>query len=172
MLDGLVHREPDGRGLFAGNDHVDVVAAAQAMVGDGEQAIGIGRQIDPDDFGFLVDDVVMKPRVLVREAVVRPGARRATRAVIERGDGRPGNVIADLQPLGVLVEHRIDDVDERLVTGEEPVPPVSRYPSEPALALMFAQHFHDPAVGEDGRLIEPVRQSRRGWSLPARPASG
>jgi hypothetical protein len=31
-------------------------------------------------------------------------------------------VIAHLQPLGVLVEHRIDDVDERLVAGEEAMP--------------------------------------------------
>jgi hypothetical protein len=34
----------------------------------------------------------------------------------------PRNVITDFQPFGVLVEHRIDDVDEGLVAGKETVP--------------------------------------------------
>ena len=36
MLDGRVHVQPLRRGLLAGDDHVDVIAAAQAMVGDGQ----------------------------------------------------------------------------------------------------------------------------------------
>ena len=70
MFDRLVHRQPCGRGLFAGDDDVDVVAAAQAMVGDGEQAVGIGRQIDADDLGLLVHDVIDEAGVLVGEPVV------------------------------------------------------------------------------------------------------
>ncbi len=70
MFDRLVHRQPHRRGLFAGDDDVDVIAAAQAMVGDGEQAVGIGRQIDAHDLGLLVHDVINEAGVLMREAVV------------------------------------------------------------------------------------------------------
>ena len=55
--------------------------------------------------------------------------------------------IAHLQPLGVLVEHRVDDVDERLVAGEEAVPAGEQVALEPALALVLAQHLHHPPVG-------------------------
>ena len=39
-----------------------------------------------------------------------------------------------LQPFGVLVEHRIDDVNERLVAREEAVPPGQQVAFQPALA--------------------------------------
>ena len=45
-LTACVHVQPLRRRLLAGDDHVDAVAAAQAMVGDGQQRIGVGRQID------------------------------------------------------------------------------------------------------------------------------
>ena len=42
--------------------------------------------------------------------------------VIQRRDGTPpGNGASDLQPFGVLVEHRIDDVNEGLIAGKETV---------------------------------------------------
>ena len=59
---GVVHAEPRRRRLLAGHDHVDVVAAAQAVVGDGQQAVGVRRQVDADDVGLLVDDVVDEAR--------------------------------------------------------------------------------------------------------------
>ena len=59
-----------GSGVLAGDDHVDVVAAAQAVVGDRQQAVGVRRQVDPHDVGLLVDDVVEEAGVLVGEAVV------------------------------------------------------------------------------------------------------
>ena len=52
-----------------------------------------------------------------------------------------------LQPFGVLVEHRIDNVDERLVTGEQAVPPRQQVTLQPSLALVLGEHFHDPALG-------------------------
>jgi hypothetical protein len=70
VRDRLVHRREVQRGLLAGDDHVDVVAAAQAVVSDREQAVGVGREVDPDDLRLLVDDVVDEARVLVREPVV------------------------------------------------------------------------------------------------------
>jgi hypothetical protein len=70
MLHGRIHVEILQRGLFAGDNDVDVIAAPQTVVCDGEQRVGIRRQIDADDFGLLVDDVIDKARVLVAEAVV------------------------------------------------------------------------------------------------------
>ena len=68
--DRVVHREVVERRLLARDDHVDVVAAAQAVVGDREQRVRVRRQVDADHLGLLVDDVVDEARVLVREAVV------------------------------------------------------------------------------------------------------
>ena len=147
MLHGLIHRQPLRRGLLAGDDHVDVVPAAQAVVGDREQAVGVGRQVDADHLRLLVDDVVDEAGVLVAESVmVLPPDVRAEE-VVERGDRpAPGDVVAHLQPLGVLVEHRVDDVNERLVAREEAVPPGQQIAFQPALALVLAEHLHDPAV--------------------------
>ena len=70
VLDRLVHGQPLRRGLFAGDDDVDVVAALQAMVGDRKQAIGVRRQIDANDLGLLVGHVVDEAGILMAEAVV------------------------------------------------------------------------------------------------------
>ena len=59
----------------------------------------------------------------------------------------PGQLSRLLQPFGVLVEHRIDDVDERLVGREEAVPAGQQIAFEPALQRVLAEHLHDPAVG-------------------------
>jgi hypothetical protein len=106
VLDGGVHIEPLGRGLFSGHDDIDVVAAAQAVIGHREQGVGIRRQIDPDDLCLFIDDVVDETRILMAEAVVilTPDMRR--QQIIERGNRPPpGDVVAHLEPLGVLVEH-------------------------------------------------------------------
>ncbi len=76
------------------------------------------------------------------EAVVilAPDVRR--QQVVQRGDrSPPGNSLGDLQPLRVLVEHRIDDVDERFVAREKSVPAGEQVAFEPALALVLAEHF-------------------------------
>ena len=172
-LIGLVHVQPLRRGLFAGHDHVDVVAAAQAMIGHRKQRVGVGRQIDADDLRLFVDDVVDEARVLVAEAVVvlPPDVRR--QQVVERGDRPPpGNVPRHLQPFGVLVEHRIDDVDERLVAGKEAVPAGEQISFQPALALVLAQHLHHAAVGVQVIVVRKgLGVPGTGWSPRARLAS-
>ena len=65
MLDRLVHGEPHGRGLFAGHNDVDIISAAQAMIGHGEQAISVWRQIYAHHFGLLVHDVIEETGVLM-----------------------------------------------------------------------------------------------------------
>ena len=82
------------------------------------------------------------------EAVVILAPHVRAEQVVERGDrAPPGNAPSHLQPLGVLVEHRVDDVDEGLVAIEEPVPAGEEVALEPALALMLREHFDDPALG-------------------------
>ena len=60
---------------------------------------------------------------------------------------RQGDCARDLEPLGVLVDHRVDDVDEGFVAGEEAVAAGEQIAFEPALAQVFSEHFHDAAVG-------------------------
>ena len=70
MAHGIVHIEPLQLRMFARHDHVDVVAAAQAVVGHRKQRVGIGRQIDAHDLGFLVDHMIDEAGILMAEAVV------------------------------------------------------------------------------------------------------
>jgi len=56
--------------VFARDDHVDVVAAAQAMVHYRQQAVGIRWKVNPHHLGLLIDYVVDETGVLVCKAVV------------------------------------------------------------------------------------------------------
>ena len=75
--------------MLAGDDDVDVVAAAQAVIGDRQQRIRVGRQIDAHDVGLLVHHVIDEAGILVGEAVVilPPDVRREQ--IVERGDRPP-----------------------------------------------------------------------------------
>ena len=148
VLDRLIHGQPLRRRLFAGDDDIHVVAATQAMVGDGKQAICIRRQIDPHHLGLLVHHVVDEAGILVRKAIVVLAPDVAGQQIVERGDRpSPLDLVANLQPLRMLVDHGIDDVDEGLVAGEEAVPAGQQIAFEPALALVLAQHLHHASVG-------------------------
>ena len=150
VLDGLVHRQPLRRRLLSRHDDVDVIAASQTMVGDRQQTIRVGRQIDANDLRLLVDDMIDEAGVLMTEAVVilTPNVRR--QQVVERCDrASPGNVVAHLQPFGVLIEHRIDDVNERFVAVEEAVAAGQQIAFQPALTLVLREHFHHATVGRD-----------------------
>ncbi len=56
--------------MFACDDHIDVVPAAQAMIENREETVGVGRQIAAHDIGLLVDDVIQKTGVLMGEPVM------------------------------------------------------------------------------------------------------
>ena len=74
---------------------------------------------------------------------------------VERGDGlAPGQVVADLQPLGVLVEHGVDDVHEGLVGREEAVASGEQVAFEHAFHGVLAEHLHDAAVGREFAAVE------------------
>ena len=70
VLDRRVHVQPLQRGLLAGDNDIDIIAAAQAVIGDRKQAVGVRRQVDAHDVGFLVDYVIDEAGVLMAEAVV------------------------------------------------------------------------------------------------------
>ena len=96
---------------------------------------------------FLFITWSMKPGILVREPVVILAPDVRGEQVVERGDGlAPGDPACDLQPLGVLVEHRVDDVDERLVAREQPVPPGQQIALEPALAGVLGEDLQHASV--------------------------
>ena len=84
----------------------------------------------------------------MREAVVvLPPDVRAEEVVERRDRAPPRDLPRHLQPLRVLVEHRVDDVDERLVAVEEAVPARQQVALEPALAQVLGQDLHHSAVG-------------------------
>ncbi len=159
---GLVEGEPVEARLLAGDDHIDVVAAAQYVIGHREQGVGVRREIDPDDLGALVEDLVDEAGVLVREAVVVLPPDVRGQQVVEGGDGAPpGQPARGPQPLDVLVDHRVDDMGERLVAGEEAVPPGEQIALQPALAQVLGQHLHHPAVPRQMLVGLPCRRLPR-----------
>src|SRR5262249_9150931 len=141
------HREPLWRGLFTRHYDVDIIAAAQTVVGYRQERVGVRRQVDADDLRLLVDDVIDEAGVLMTEAImVLPPDVRAEQGVERGSRPPPRNVLAHLEPLGVLVEHGINDVDKRLVAAEEAMPAGQEVALQPALALVLAEHFHHPAI--------------------------
>ena len=71
--------------LLVGNDHIDVVLASEAVVGNRQQAIRVGRKINASDLGALVQHNVEETGILVRETVmVLPPDRRSDQKVQRR----------------------------------------------------------------------------------------
>ncbi len=87
MANRRFHIEPLPFGLLAGHDHVDVVAAAQAVIRHRQQAIGVRRQIYPHDIGFLVGDMIDEAGILMGKAVMILAPDMGGQKIIERGDG-------------------------------------------------------------------------------------
>src|SRR6476661_3409995 len=117
------------------------------MIGDGQEGIRIGWEIDPDHLGLFIDYMVDEPRILVAETVViLPPDMRGQEIIQRRYRSPPGNVAADLQPFGMLIEHRIDDMDKGFITGEHAMAARQEIAFEPPFALMLAQHLHHAAI--------------------------
>ena len=118
----LVHREPLQLRLLVDDDQVHVVAAAQAVIGDGEQAVRVRGQVHARHLSLFRDQRVDEPRPLVGEAVVVVAPARRGEQHVQGSDGSaPEKVPAHLQPLRMLRGHRSDHHGERLVRAEEPV---------------------------------------------------
>ena len=61
MFNGLVHRQPLRGRLFACDHDVDIVAAAQAVIGHRKERVRVRRKINADDLCFLVYNVIDEP---------------------------------------------------------------------------------------------------------------
>src|ERR1700682_529055 len=91
--------------------------------------------------------MVDKARFLMAEAVMVLPPDMRGQQIIQRSDGTaPGNIAAGSPPLGVLVKHGIDNVNECLEAGEKAVAASKQIAFEPTLAHMLAKHFHYAAV--------------------------
>ena len=135
MTLGLLCRQPLQAGLFAGDDDVDPVIGTQAMIDRPQQRIGIRWQIDANDISLLVDDMIDEAGVLMAQAIMILTPDMTGEQIIERSDRAPPVEPArHLEPLGMLIEHRIDDVDEGLVAVEQAMPSGQQIAFQPALA--------------------------------------
>ena len=144
----LLEREVLEMGLFVANDDVADVGFHQGLLGNGQQAVGVGGQIDPHHVAALVAGQVNEARILVGETVVVLSPNRAGDQAGPGGDRRPpgGMVYAALQPFGVLVEHRGNDMGEGLIGVEKPMPPRQQVALHHPHQGVLAQHFHHPAT--------------------------
>src|SRR5260370_3887724 len=68
MLDRGFHAEVLRRALLASDDDVDVIAAAKAVIRDGQHTIGVRREIDANDVRLFIYDVVDEDWAVTREA--------------------------------------------------------------------------------------------------------
>ena len=86
MANGRIDVEPLPLRLLAGDDQVDVVAAAQAVIRHRQQAVRVGRQIDAHDIGFLVRDMIDEAGILVGKAVVILAPDMRGQQIVQRRD--------------------------------------------------------------------------------------
>ena len=86
VLDGLLHGEVLHSRVLGGHDHIDIVAAADTVVKTAEQAVGIGRQVQPHHIGGLVGNMVPKAGVLMGKAIVVLGPDGGSQNDVEGGD--------------------------------------------------------------------------------------
>ena len=159
LLLGVVDGLEGGGRLLAREDRVDLVRGLVGLLADREQHVGVGRVVDLDDVvvvEVLVQQQVDEAGVLVREAVVVLAPDVAGEQDVEAGDGlAPGDVAhGGLEPLGVLVDHGVDDVHEGLVGAPHAVAAGEQEALEKALALVLGELLDDGArAGEEGVVL-------------------
>src|SRR5262245_45658079 len=116
MRNGLIHIHVLQVLLLVADDDVDVVLAPQAVVGNRQQRIDVGRQVNSHNSGALVEGDVQKTRILVGKTVVVLPPDGGRDQDIQGSDlVAPRKMVANGQPLGMLVEHRVDDVDKGFI---------------------------------------------------------
>src|SRR5450759_789440 len=150
MLDGLFNREPLELRLLVYHHQVDVVAAAEAVVSDGEERVGVGREVDARDAAALRHHYVNQSGSLMAETVVIVAPARGREQDVERSNwAAPLEIRGFLHPLGVLDRLRRRDHGERFVSRIQAVATGEEVALEPTLAQMLAQDLHHPAIRRD-----------------------
>ena len=110
--------------------------------------------------------MVEEAGILVREAVVILLPDVGGEQIVQRGDlAPPRQFQGDLQPLGVLTEHRIDDANEGLIAVEQSVPPGQQITLQPTLTLVLAEHRVQHASGrrEEFIIVHLAGRPTDGW---------
>jgi hypothetical protein len=119
VLNSSVHREVLQMLLLIGNNNVDIVDRAKTVVHDREQTVSIRRKVDADNLGTLVGNDIKEARILVSETIVVLTPDNGSQENVEGSNlGTPLNLETLLNPLAVLVDHRVNNMDERLVAVE------------------------------------------------------
>src|ERR1039458_1100598 len=92
--------------------------------------------------------MVEEAGILVRKAIVILLPDVGSKQIVQGGDlPAPWQFQRYFQPLGVLVEHRIDDVNKGLIAVKQPVPSGEQISFEPTLALVLTEHRVQHASG-------------------------
>ena len=147
VLSCFLGRQVDGGGLLGTDDEVGLVLGFHDVVHGAEEAVGVGREVDAGGFGLEVEHGADEGGVLMREAVVfltRPGRGLD---VVDGGEvAAPGHFAGDLDELGVLHHHGVDDAEEGLVGGEESRAAGEGVPLHEALALVLRENLDDAAA--------------------------
>ena len=119
------------------------------MIGDRQQRVRIGWQIDPDHTGFLVDDMIDKTGILMGKAVMILSPDMRGQQIVQRCyRTAPGDLIVGyLQPFCMLIEHRINDMDKGLIAGKKSMTSGQQISFKPTLAGMLGEYFHDSPTG-------------------------
>ena len=125
------------------------------MVHGREHRVRVRRQVDARQLRLAVQHRVDEARRLVRVAVVVLAPADGRQQEVDRRHRlAPGRLFArHLQELGVLVDHPVDDRDERLVAREQPVAAGEHVALEPALAVVLGEHLHHATAGLVVRLV-------------------
>ena len=121
------------------------------MIRDRQQGVGVGRQIDARDRWSLVGNQINESGILMGKAVVvlAPDSRRQ-QDVLGSDRGAPRHVVlADVQPLGVLVEHGIDDMGKGFIGVEKTMTAREQITLQPADEGMLGKHLHDAAIARE-----------------------
>ena len=136
----LIHGQPLHARMLGCHDDIDVVLALNTMVEAGQQAVRVRRQIHADDIRFFVRHMVEHTRVLMGKAVVVLLPYIGGQNQVQRSDLlSPWQLIADLEPLRVLGDHRVHHANKGFIAREEAMSSGEQIALQPALAHVLAE---------------------------------
>ncbi len=122
VFNRLIHRQPLRLRLLASDNHVNAIPGFQAVIAHPQQGIGVRRQIDAYDIRFFVSDVIDKAGVLMAVAIMVLAPDVGGEQIVQRRDRlAPRQLARHLEPFGVLVEHRIDDMNKSFIAVKQAV---------------------------------------------------
>src|SRR5208283_3334408 len=148
VLNRGIHIEVLKMQLLVGDDYIYIVFTPEAVIGYRQEAVHIGRKVNPSDGRALVENNVQEAGILVRETVVVLAPNRGCDQEVQRGYfSTPRHVVTDREPLRVLVEHGVNDVNKGFIGGEEAISPGKQIAFEHSLHGVLAEHLDHTSVG-------------------------